>query len=268
MVNCIGYMKRKLIVIFSSIFLVMLSLGGIVSYRLYAKVSFDTALTTQPKHDLWDELLKDYVKDGSVNYQLLYENKEQLNTYLGLLQSTVPLAEWSRKEQLAYWINAYNAFTLKIIVDHYPVKSIKEIGGKVQIPLVNSTWDIQFIEIGGKVLSLNDIEHRILRKEFNEPAIHFAIVCASKSCPPLRREAYNAINIDEQLNEQALAFINDHSKNHIAANHIEISKIFSWFEGDFIKDGSLIDFLNKYSSTKINQDAKVGYLDYDWTLNN
>lgn len=260
-------MKRKLSVIILGIVILILSLGGIVSYRLYARVSFNTEQTTPPKHDIWDVLLKDYVKDGKVNYQLLYKNKEQLNTYLNLLQSHAPVVNWSRNEQLTYWINAYNAFTIKIILDHYPVKSIKDIGSKVQIPLVNSIWDIQFIEIGGKELSLNDIEHRILRKEFNEPTIHFAIVCASKSCPLLRSEAYKAINIDEQLNEQALLFINDKSKNHLAADHIEISKIFSWFEGDFIKDGSLIEFLNKYSSTRINQNAKIGYLDYDWALN-
>jgi hypothetical protein len=95
-----------------------------------------------------------------------------------------------------------------------------------QIVLVNSTWDIQFIKIGGKELSLNDIEHRILRKEFNEPTMHFAIVCASKSCPPLRSE------------------------------------------GDFTKDRSLIDFFNKYSHIRIKQDAKINFLDYDWSLNN
>jgi len=260
-------MKRKLIAIFLSTVVFMLLLGGIISYRLYAKVNFNTAQTSPPNHDLWDALLKDHVKDGQVNYQLLYENREQLNTYLGRLQSHAPTADWSRNEQLAYWINAYNAFTIKIILDHYPVKGIKEIGGKVQIPLVNSTWDIQFIEIDGKELSLNDIEHRILRKEFNEPTIHFAIVCASRSCPRLRSEAYNASDIDEQLNEQALAFVNDKSKNQIATDRIEISKIFSWFEGDFIQDGSLIDFLNKYSNTKIDQGAKIGYLDYDWALN-
>ena len=259
-------MKRKLI-IFLSIALLTLSLGGILSYRLCATVRFNTGLTTPPKHDLWDKLLKEFVKDGQVNYQLLYENEEQLDVYLASLESHTPSADWSREEQLAYWINAYNAFTIKIILMHYPVKSIKDIGAKLQIPLVNSTWDIQFIEIGDQKLSLNDIEHRILRKEFNVPAIHFAIVCASKSCPPLRSEAYWASNIDKQLNEQAQEFINDESKNHLAAEHIEISSIFNWFEGDFTKTGSIIDFLNKYSNTTINQNVKIGYLDYDWSLN-
>ena len=217
-------MKRKLI-FFLGIALLTLSLGGILSYRLCGTVRFNTTLATPPNHDLWDALLKEYVKDGRVNYQLLYENREQLDIYLARLQSHPPSADWSREEQLAYWINAYNAFTIKIILIHYPVKSIKDIGSKLQIPLVNSTWDIHFIEIGDKELSLNDIEHRILRKEFNEPTIHFAIVCASMSCPPLRNEAYFASNIDKQLNEQALAFINDENKNHLTADHIEISKI-------------------------------------------
>jgi uncharacterized protein DUF547 len=260
-------MKCKAFVIFLGMAVLMLGFGGMVSYRLYAKVKFNVVETTPPSHDIWDVLLREYVKDGRVNYQLLHENKEQLNIYLARLQTHVPLAGWSREEQLAYWLNAYNAFTIKIILDNYPVESIKDIGDNVQIPLVNSTWDIPFIKIGGKELSLNDIEHRILREEFNEPTIHFAIVCASKSCPPLRNEAYFAHNIDKQLNEQALAFINDPKNNQIAADHIELSKVFLWYKGDFTKHGTLIAFLNKYSSTKVNTDAKIDYLDYDWSLN-
>ena len=247
--------------------LLTLSFIGLVSYRLYATVRFNTVQTIPPNHDIWNALLKDFVHDGQVDYKLLHQNEEQLNVYLARLQAHPPSAGWSSEEQLAYWINAYNAFTIKMIIDHYPVKSIKDIGGSTQIPLVNSTWDIQFIEISGKDLSLNDIEHRLIRTEFNRPTIHFAIVCASKSCPTLRSEAYTAENIDKQLNEQALAFINDESKNQISADHIEVSKIFSWFEGDFTKEGSLIDFLNKYTNTKINQEATVSFLDYDWALN-
>ena len=261
-------MKHKLIVIFLGIALLTLSLGGILSYRLWATVRFNTSQTTPPNHDIWGALLKEYVINGQVNYQLLSANQQQLDIYLTRLQSHTPSADWSREERLAYWINAYNAYTLKIVIDNYPVKSIKDIGDKLQIPLVNSTWDIQFIEISGKKLSLNDIEHRILRKEFDEPTIHFAIVCASKSCPSLSSEAYFATNINQQLNEQALAFINDEDKNHLTADHIEISKVFNWFEGDFTKNGSLIDFLNKYSHTKIKQNAKIDFLDYDWSLNN
>ncbi|RLD25272.1 MAG: DUF547 domain-containing protein [Bacteroidetes bacterium] len=249
------------------ILVLMISLGGVISYRLFAEVRFPTVTSQPPDHDLWDGIVKEFVVDGHVNYEHLLKNSEQLNIYLHRLQSHTPSSDWSREEKLAYWINAYNAFTIKIVLDNYPVKSIKDIGDKLQVPLVNSTWDIKFIEIGGKDLSLNDIEHRILRKEFNEPRIHFAIVCASESCPPLRSEAFISENIDKQLNEQALLFINDKNRNQLSADHIEISQLFSWFKGDFTTEGSLIDFLNKYSHTKISANAKISYLDYDWSLN-
>ena len=260
-------MKYKFLIGVLSITIIILFFVGVVTYRLYAKVSLNATQTDLPSHELWDALLKEYVVDGHVNYQLLNAYKEPLNAYLANLESHVPSSNWSRDEQLSYWINAYNAYTLKIILDHYPVKSIKDIGDNVQIPFVNSTWDIQFIELGGKTLSLNDIEHRILRQEFNVPNIHFAIVCASRSCPALRSEAYIADNITRQLSEQAVAFINDDSKNLIAADNLKISKIFSWFEGDFTKDKDLIDFLNMYSRIQINQNAKISFLDYDWSLN-
>jgi uncharacterized protein DUF547 len=260
-------MNRKLILSFFPVFFIITSMGGLISFRLFSTIDFNELNTTPPNHELWDALLKEFVDDGHVNYQRLLRNSEQLNIYLSRLQAQPPSATWRNEEKLAYWINAYNAFTLRLILDHYPIESIKDIGDMVQIPLVNSTWDISFIEIGDKKLSLNDIEHRILRKEFNEPRIHFAIVCAAKSCPPLSSEAFLAGKVDKQLNERAIAFINDNSKNHLAANHVEVSPIFDWFEGDFTKDGSLISYLNKYSHTKIDDNAKINYLDYDWSLN-
>jgi len=263
----VNIMKRKIIFVFITILTLVISIGGMISYRLFAEVRFKAVSFSPPSHDLWDALVREFVVDGHVNYQKLHENSEQLNIYLLRLQAHAPSPEWPKDERLAYWINAYNAFTLKIVLDNYPVKSIKDISDKLQIPLVNTTWDIQFIKIGGKELSLNDIEHRILRRDFAEPRIHFAIVCASVSCPSLRSEAYSAGKIDKQLNEQALKFINDSNKNKIAAQHMEISALFSWFEGDFTNDGSLIDYLNKYSHTKINANAKIEYLEYNWSIN-
>jgi hypothetical protein len=134
--------------------------------------------------------------------------------------------EWSESAQLAYWINVYNAFTIKLIIDHYPVESIKDIGSKIQVPFINSPWDIKLIEIEGKKYDLNNVEHSILRKDFEEPRIHFAIVCASFSCPKLRREAFTAEKLEEQLQEQAVDFINDPAKNSISKNKAEVSKIF------------------------------------------
>lgn len=244
-----------------------ISIGSVASYRLFASITIPDSTQRPPDHDVWSVFLKEYVQKGHVDYKRLHDNSGQLNNYLTLLESQPPSADWTTSDRLAYWINAYNAYTIKLILDNYPVQSIKDIGDKVQIPLINSTWDIKFINIGGEKLSLNDIEHRILRQEFNEPRIHFAIVCASKSCPSLRSEAYLPGTIDEQLEEQTVAFINDASKNDLAEDNLEISKIFDWFNGDFTKEGNLIDFINSYSQTSINPDATIRYLDYDWSLN-
>ena len=133
--------------------------------------------------------------------------------------------------------------------------------------LLPKEWDIKFIEINGKKLDLNNIEHSILRKKFDEPRIHFAINCASFSCPKLRREAYEAHQLNAQLQEQAVDFINDPQRNIIKEDQVEISKIFSWFKGDFTKDGSLKDFLNQYAKITIDEDVKISHLTYDWSLN-
>ena len=172
---------------------------------------------------------------------------------------------WSKEEQLAYWINAYNAFTIKLILDHYPVKSIKEIGGI--IPFVNSSWDIRFIHIENQTYDLNNLEHGILREHFEEPRIHFAINCASISCPSLRNEAYTAQNLEDQLNEQAIAFLNNPAKNKLEGDPIRVSRIFQWFRGDFVKNGNLVEFLNRYAPTQIEAQVDVKYLKYDWRLN-
>jgi hypothetical protein len=137
----------------------------------------------------------------------------------------------------------------------------------LKIPLIKDVWHYKFFKIGGQESSLDEIEHSILRKEFEEPRIHFAINCASVSCPPLLNEAFVASKIDSQLENVAKTFVNDKSRNKISSNAVEISSIFSWFKGDFTKNGSIIDFLNKYSTVKISSSAKVSHLDYNWNLN-
>lgn len=222
-----------------------------------------------PSHEDFDALLKKYVSPtGVVNYKGLIAEKAKLDKYCDLLSNNAPDRKtWSKDEQLAYWINAYNAFTLKLIVDNYPVKSIQDLHPKIKIPLINTVWHIKFFQIGGQDANLDEIEHKILRKEFDEPRIHFAINCASISCPPLLNEAFVSTKIDSQLDKVAKSFINGPKRNNISANKVEISKIFSWFKGDFTKNGDIIDYLNKYSKVKINPKAKVSYLDYDWSLN-
>ena len=219
------------------------------------------------QHGEWDVLVKKHVsKNGMVDYQGFLKDKKQLQVYLDKLSANKPTSKWSKNEKMAFWINAYNAFTVKLILDHYPIKSIKDI--KKGIPFVNSVWDITFIPMGKEKIDLNYIEHTILRKEFKDPRIHAAINCASFSCPLLRNEAYYASRLDEQLNDAMRRFVNDPQRNQLDKSNIKISKIFSWFAGDFKLNGSsVVDYLNKYAKKRVQPNAKIDFLEYQWELN-
>lgn len=225
--------------------------------------------TTPPSHQIWDELVKANVSpEGKVNYKGFIQSKSKLEQYLNLLSTNAPDRNtWSKNEQLAYWINAYNAFTVKLIIDNYPTESIRDLGPRLKIPSISDVWHYKFFKIGGVESSLDEIEHSILRKEFNEPRIHFAINCASVSCPPLLDEAFVADKLETQLQKVATTFVNDSSRNKISSSSVQLSSIFSWFKEDFTKKGSLIDFLNQYSKVKIQSNAKISFLDYNWNLN-
>ncbi|MFZ1590558.1 MAG: DUF547 domain-containing protein [Chitinophagales bacterium] len=217
-------------------------------------------------HEQWTNLLQKHVNpDGWVNYDGFIKDSLQLNNYLQQIESNYPNEKnWSREQILAYWINAYNAYTVQIVIRNYPVASIKDI--KPGVAFLNSVWDIKFITIEGEQLDLNNIEHNILRK-MNEPRIHFAVNCASYSCPKLLNTAYEAATIDNQLNQQAIDFINDPKRNVITAEKADVSSIFNWFTGDFTNDGSLKDFLNKYSKVPIAENTGINFLEYNWNLN-
>lgn len=231
-------------------------------------VGFGTtqAQSSAPSHEAFDKLLKVHVfEDGRVSYKGFIRDSVAFNKYLATLSKNHPDDKWSSNEQKAFWINVYNAFTIKLIIDHYPVKSIKDLGGSIY--KVNTPWDIQFIKIGKETYDLNNVEHGKLRRAYNDPRIHFAVVCASKSCPKLLNEAFVASKLDQQLDKVGRDFMNDSFRNKITPNKIEISSIFNWYKGDFTENGSLIDFLNKYAQIKINSKASIDYLDYDWSLN-
>ncbi len=228
------------------------------------------AQSKAPSHEIWNTLLKKNVStNGKVNYKDFIADSVQLGKYLKLLSDNKPDEKvWSANEQKAYWINAYNAFTVKLIIKNYPVKSIKDVGAKMQIPFVNTPWDIKFIKIGKDTYDLNNIEHGMLRKKYGDARVHFALVCASKSCPILLNEAYTAEKLDAQLDAQAKVFLSDKTRNDISADKPKLSKIFDWYGMDFKSKGvSVIDFVNKYSRIKINVNANVSYLDYSWDLN-
>ena len=212
---------------------------------------------------------KNVSADGKVNYKGFMTDTTTLNGYLNLLSANPPDENaWTKQQQMAYWINAYNAFTIKLITKYYPIKSIKEIGSSIQIPFVNTPWDIKFIRIGKVKMDLNNIEHGQLRKKFDDPRIHMALVCASKSCPILLNEVYNAKTLDDQLTKQTKAFLADTFRNKLSSTQPQISMIFKWYGMDFNKEGgSVRDFINQYSSIKIKPGTKIEYLDYDWRLN-
>lgn len=211
------------------------------------------------EHTLWGSLLKKHVSgQGKVNYQGFKQDKQQLKTYLTFLEQNQPDPDATLNNQLAYWMNAYNAFTVKLIIDHFPVRSIKDI---------KDPWGQRFFQIGTKWYNLNDIEHKVLRK-LGDPRIHFGINCASISCPKLLNKAFTANNVQAELESLAKDFINDPDQNQLTATQVKISKIFDWFAKDFKKEGDIISFLNGYADLKVDKDARIRYLDYNWNLNN
>ncbi|RIY09861.1 DUF547 domain-containing protein [Hymenobacter rubripertinctus] len=211
-------------------------------------------------HGTFDRLLKKYVNgQGRVNYKGFKSEEKAFNDYLAQLSKNPPAAADSKAEQMAFWINAYNAYTIRLILDNYPLKSIKDIG---------EPWKKVFFSIGGEKMSLDNIEHGILRKKFNDPRIHFALVCASISCPPLRPEAYSAARLSTQLDDQARDFLNNPGKNKISAASAQLSSYFDWYKDDWNQNGqSVVKWVNKYSKTKIDANTKIGFMDYNWNLN-
>lgn len=221
--------------------------------------SGEVTAPTPPDHSVWNEILRQYVSDsGNVYYSRLKNQESKLDAYLADLAKATPDASWSRKAAMAYWINAYNAFTLKRILNNWPVGSIMDLDG-------GKTWDVKWIELAGSTYSLNQIEHEIIRPEFKDARIHFAVNCAAASCPPLANRAFTADNLDAMLENLARRFINNGLYNQVSKESIRVSKIFDWYGEDF---GNLRDYLNKYLKNPLPEDTKIGFRDYDWSLNN
>ncbi|SNY94515.1 Protein of unknown function, DUF547 [Flagellimonas pacifica] len=209
-------------------------------------------------HSLWNVLLKKYVDNlGNVNYAGFKKDVVHLDTYLDQLGQNPPKPDWSKNEKLAYYINLYNAGTVKLIIDNYPTKSIKDIP---------NCWKKKWIVVGDNIASLNDIEHKVLRK-MDEPRIHFAINCASYSCPKLLNVAFTPQSMERLLSKTAVDFVNDKTKNRIEGGKAHLSKIFKWYKGDFTEKTSLLEYINTYLQNPVNKSTKVEYLDYDWSLN-
>ncbi len=221
-------------------------------------------------HSVWDRLLHRYVQDGLVDYQALSSNdRADLDRYLSSLKTVVPGQLPTKDAELAFWINAYNAFVFKGVLDHYPLKSVKDVKG---------FFDSIPYSIAGGELTLNQIEAK--GRALGNFRIHFAVVCASSSCPILRSEAYVPERLAAQLTEQATQFLSKPQRGfRIEGDTVWISKIFKWYARDFIPGGkmtldTLLPVIRPYLSLEIaaqlGQPAKfkLKFMEYDWTLNN
>lgn len=227
----------------------------------FTLISFSSYNSAVVDHSEWDVLLSNYVsKDGRVDYKRFKLDREKLSNYILTISKNPPAASWGKEETMAYWINAYNAHTVSLILKNYPLNSIMDIND-------GKAWDLRFIKIGSKNYSLNNIEHDILRVQYPDPRIHFAVNCAAQSCPKLNNRAFTATNLESKLNQLAKEFINNSSKNDLSSNPIKVSKLFDWYQEDFTKKGSVIDYINSYADKKVEASTKLTFMEYNWELN-
>jgi len=230
-------------------------------------------------HALWNEVVATHVDGDLFDYRALKPGRSKLDAYLKQLAAVTPdqLAGWSREQRYAFWINAYNANCIALVLGEYPLESIKELGG-----WFSPVWDKRYIAMAaldpqgkGRKLSLNDIEHVILRPQFKDARVHAAINCASLSCPPLRAEAFVAERLDAQLDDSTRRWLADPSRNRFepAKGRVQLSALFEWFEDDFEREGGVREFAAKFGPAEHGEwlrgqaRLEIGFLDYSWKLN-
>ncbi len=228
-------------------------------------------------HTLLDKVVKQQLHSGLFDYKNLKASPRPLEDYLKGLETLVPAEyeAWPRAEKIAFWINAYNVFTIKAILDNYPIKSNWKASLRYpenSIRQIPGVWDSLKFRVMGLETTLGDIEHKILRKKFGDPRVHMALVCASLGCPELRAEAYTGAALDAQLDDQARKFLKTPAKFRIdrEAGKVYLSPIFKWYSADFRPDAPA--FISRYvdetDSAYLKEGKfKVSYLDYDWSLN-
>lgn len=242
-----------------------------IAVALMLLISCSLATAFDQSHAAFDKVLKKYVSNKKVDYAGLKNDQGALVAYLDTL-SKVPKSEfksWNDQQELAFLINLYNAATLKLVIDSYPVKSIKKIGG------FKGPWKQPVVKAFGQTYTLDQIEHEMIRKDYDDPRAHFAINCASGGCPSLRSEVYRADKLNAQLHQQGLIFMNDASKNRVdqKKGRLYLSPIYDWFKEDFVaKSGSVEKFIAPFLASSereavLSGRLKVVYTDYDWKLN-
>lgn len=227
-------------------------------------------------HAPWDRLLKTYVTDkpegaNRVAYaRVTPEDRKALDAYVGAL-AAVNISGHARHEQLAYWINLYNALTVQVVLAHYPVATIRDIDISPGL-FADGPWGAKLVSVEGVALSLNDIEHRILRPIWRDPRIHYGVNCASIGCPDLRPEAFIGARVEQQLTEAARAYVNDPRGVSIKGGNVTVSKIYDWFIEDFGGDEGgvidhLLDFAKPALAVELRRIGKLYDTSYDWSLN-
>ncbi|GEM74291.1 DUF547 domain-containing protein [Vibrio sagamiensis] len=217
-------------------------------------------------HKIWQQLLDRYLIQQDENTLFQYKNvsaddKVQLKKYIQHLANLDPL-QYRQAEQYAYWVNIYNAITVDLILDNYPLKSITKLGGLFTF----GPWEEKIIKINNKDLTLNDIEHRILRPIWQDPRTHYAVNCASLGCPNLQIQAFTADNTQAILESAAKTFINSSKGVSIQGNTAQLSSIYDWFAADFGGEKQIFNHIVKYAPQYKNFSGKVKY-GYDWNLN-
>ncbi len=252
---------------------------------LFICTSLAQAIEFDHNYAAFNTTLHTYVKDGMVDYQSIKTTPKNLNATLKKWGAITKdeFNSWSEKQQLAFLFNIYNGATIKLIVNNYPIDSIKDIGGFFKGP-----WDQDIVQLFGEIITLDHLEHKILRKKYNEPRLHMALVCAAKGCPPLRSEAYTAESFDAQLDDQIKELLSNLLKFKINLNSktVYLSSIFKWYGDDFIskyspttgfddlskRDRAVANYISKHLPEKEKQFLHAGYytvehLYYDWSLN-
>ena len=230
--------------------------------------------TIRQNYNSFDTILQSFsTSDGKIDYTSIRNDPFNLNKFLNFIGTVSPRSHhdyFSEADAKAYWINVYNALAIKTIIDNPDVDSIREIAWGM-----GAFWRTKFV-VGGEKLTLNNIEHKILRKQYKDPRIHFAINCASNSCPPIGNRIVTGENLSEQLDKKAFDFINNAANVRFdhRAKKVYLSRIFKWFKKDFTRNHtSLLEYILKYHSAKdlIEYDEissyKIIYNQYDWSLN-
>ena len=220
-----------------------------------------------PLHAAFDRLLGTYVRDGSVDYAAWSRHagdKAALGQYVEQLTSLDP-AGWPAADALAYWVNLYNGATLRLVLDNDPLKSIKDLGGFLKA----SPWERKVVTVGGRALTLNNIENDIIRPTFADPRIHFALNCASVGCPPLAGNSYIGARLDEQLEAACRVALNRDPWVRVDGDNLALTKIFDWYGDDFkVNGGSVLAFIRRYHEKPLpGGDPKISFMPYDWSLN-